>query len=73
MNRLPAKPRIVPPSAIPIYCKDCGSRATWIRRPERDIYTESSRLLMLSYGCRVCGAKTLRSNDDEQGEKDKQT
>ena len=54
-----------PASSIPVFCKDCGSRATWVRCPERDIYTESGNLLMLSYVCRVCEAKTLRRNGNE--------
>jgi len=43
------------------YCKDCNSRDTWERTLERDVYYESGKLIMMSYHCRICGAKTLIS------------
>lgn len=62
MNKLPTRPRIVPPTAIPIYCKDCNSRNSWERDRTRDVLSESDRIMMRGYRCKVCGATTLRSN-----------
>ncbi len=62
MNKLPTHPRIVSPTALPIYCKDCNSRDMWERYPEHDVISESGNVMMVGYRCKVCGATTLRSN-----------
>lgn len=43
----------------PVYCKDCGSSNSWIRVPERDIKSESGRVMWYRWRCRECGREIL--------------
>ncbi len=42
------------------FCKDCLSRDSWERYPERDWKYESGKVYEYAYRCRQCGAVTLR-------------
>jgi len=49
-----------------VFCKDCGSRESWERYPEKDMHTYTGDLsnptiggiFEYAYKCRVCGALT---------------
>ena len=43
----------------PCYCKDCGSRDSWVRDPKHDLLYESGKIFEMAYRCRMCGATTL--------------
>lgn len=45
----------------PVFCRDCRSRDSWEREPEKDIYGESGKLLWKRWICRVCGHRTIYS------------
>jgi hypothetical protein len=44
----------------PVYCKSCGSSNSWKRQPERDIKSESGRVLWERWRCGECGATTIK-------------
>ena len=48
----------------PVYCRQCRSRDTWKRDPQRDVYSESGGLLWKAWVCTTCGSKTLRPAKD---------
>lgn len=56
-----------------IYCKDCQSRESWQRYPEKDMQKYTGDLsnpticgiFEYAYKCRVCGAVTYRPYEPE--------
>lgn len=46
----------------PIFCRECRSRNTFERNPDKDIKAESGQAYMLSWKCRICGHTTLMTN-----------
>jgi hypothetical protein len=49
---------------MPIYCKGCYNRNTWVRNPDRDIRFESGKVFELAWKCSKCGATTLTPTDE---------
>lgn len=50
----------------PVYCKDCGSRDSWDRAPEKDIKSESGRVMWVVWRCRECGKETMYPAEEVQ-------
>lgn len=46
-------------TASPVYCKDCGSRNSWQRKPEADIKSDSDQVMWKRWVCVICGHSTL--------------
>jgi hypothetical protein len=44
---------------IPVYCYDCKNQNTWIRIPEKDIKSNSGKIMWEAYRCKICSAKHL--------------
>jgi hypothetical protein len=44
---------------ILVYCKDCQSRNSWVRKPARDIKDINGKPIECGYKCAVCGHTTL--------------
>ncbi len=40
---------------VPVFCPDCRRRDTFIRQPERDVRTETGKVLEAAYCCLFCG------------------
>ena len=49
----------------PVYCKDCGSRNSWQRKPEADIKGDSGQVMWEKWVCSVCGHSTVIPAEQE--------
>lgn len=47
-------------NSIPVYCRDCRSRYSYKRCPEKDVETESGKVFEYAFKCQNCGHVTYR-------------